>query len=78
MVFMYLKALFWNVQGIGNDPTIARIKQLVRLYKISLIAVFEPMLAPEKVEFITHKLKFCFSFSNTSSSIWLFAKPGFH
>lgn len=35
------------------------------------------MLAPEKMNLLKRRLKFRFSFSNASSSIWLFAKTAY-
>lgn len=74
---MAVNFLYWNVRGIGNDPTLARIKQLVKLHHISFIAIFEPMIALEKIALLSKRLKFLFSFSNHCSTIWIFAKAAY-
>lgn len=74
---MAVNTLFWNVRGIGKDPTVNRIKKLLKLHDISFIAVFEPMLAMDKIQLIARKWKFKFNFTNSQSTIWIFAKAAF-
>lgn len=41
---MSIKVLFWNLRGIGNLPSLSRLKLLIRTHGISLIALFEPWM----------------------------------
>lgn len=69
-----MKALIWNVRGIQNTPSIARLKLLIKKYSISFLAVIEPKAAVAKIGSFKKKLHMNGYLVNSPSKarIWIF------
>lgn len=39
----------WNIRGIGHSPSLARIRQLIRIHKCSVVGILEPMIAATRI-----------------------------
>lgn len=66
-----MKAIIWNVRGIGNKQTVARVRRLCRRYHPSFLIIIEP-----KVELNEYVMKnnfgFCNVMKNCNNHIWFF------
>ena len=67
-------ALFWNIRGVCTSRR--RIKRLIRLNNVSVLAVFEPMVSFDQVLDFQKQIKFegCLSFP--FNKIWLLWRHG--
>ena len=52
------KSLFWNVRGLDNSITIARLRKLRLLHKFSLLGVCEPKMDASRFDWIRQRLGF--------------------
>ncbi|XP_027169490.1 uncharacterized protein LOC113769223 [Coffea eugenioides] len=66
-----IKAMFWNVRGVDNALTIARLRKLKRMHQVSLLAMCEPKAGRERLDFIRNRLGFRHAISNDESRIWV-------
>ncbi|PKU68715.1 threonine dehydratase [Dendrobium catenatum] len=66
-----IKALIWNVRGIGGKESIARVKNLSRMHNIKLIVLIEPLIASGKISSTASKLGFSNYVANCSNKIWI-------
>ena len=66
-----IKALFWNVRGVDNALTIARLRKLKQMHKISLLALCEPKVGRVRLDIIRQKLGFPKAVSNAESRLWV-------
>ena len=71
-----MKILVWNARGLGNRPTIRRLRYMVKLYGPSLIAVLEPFISCDRGPNIMSSLGFDHFVSNSdgNAKIWIFSK----
>ena len=67
-----IKLLFWNARGVGNKPTIARLRKLCRLNSLSLVVLCEPLLGLSQLDSVRVRLNFPYGLANTESRIWVF------
>lgn len=67
-----IKTMFWNVRGIGNAPTLSRLKKLCKLHSLSLLALCECMIDRSRLDDIRQKLKFQHAVANVYRCIWVF------
>ena len=63
--------LFWNVRGIGNDASLARLKRIVKKHSVGLVALLEPFLDPEGISSIIISLGFGGGSANISGKVWI-------
>ncbi|CAK9156071.1 unnamed protein product [Ilex paraguariensis] len=45
--------LMWNVRGAGKDSLRSRVKKLIVMNKVCLLAVIEPKMAPTKLRYFS-------------------------
>jgi hypothetical protein len=69
--------LFWNVRGIGNDASLARLKRIVRKHSVGLVALLEPFILPEGITSTVLSLGFGGGFANVSGKIWILWSKSF-
>src|SRR4051794_15074863 len=69
--------LVWNIRGIGNNPSIRRLKKLFRSNTLSYAAIFEPKVDQTNLNDIMFKLKCDGAFSNDEGNIWILWKSHF-
>lgn len=72
--YLMISILFWNIRGVGNSPSIRRLKKLVISMNISVIALQEPKIQGSNIEDLCRKLNFREGFSNISNKIWIMWK----
>src|SRR5574338_19470 len=63
--------IFWNVRGIGNDASLARLKRIVKKHSVGLVALLEPFLGPESISSTVLSLGFGGGSANVSGKIWI-------
>lgn len=39
-----IRFLFWNLRGISNSSTLKSLKKLIRIRKVQMVIVIEPMV----------------------------------
>src|SRR4051812_44169286 len=69
-----MKALVWNIRGIGNRPSVTRLKRLIKMHKVTLYAILEPKISKENLSYFQRKSNCKGAFSNEKSTIWVFWK----
>ncbi|KAI0504038.1 hypothetical protein KFK09_014985 [Dendrobium nobile] len=67
-----IKALMWNVRGIGGKDSKNRVKNLCRIHNIKLLILSEPMINADKIVETARFLGYNSSFANCSNKLWLF------
>ena len=67
-----IKSLIWNIRGIGQSPSVKRLKSLIKHHHLKLICVLEPFLLLAKLDATRIRLGMDFSFASDSGKIWLF------
>jgi hypothetical protein len=63
--------LFWNIRGIGNEASAARLKRIVRKHSIGLVAILEPLVGSGEISKTVLSLGFGGALSNASGKIWI-------
>lgn len=74
---MDFTSLIWNARGIGNPPTQRHLDYLCHSHNIKIVAVLEPMTAPNPY-FFGRRLGFSQVLSNQSNKIWCFGHHHMH
>ena len=67
-----LNTMIWNARGIKNSDTRSRVKALIKLHRLNLCAILEPLIPVSDLLSTRLKLMFASSLSNNRSTIWLF------
>src|SRR3954467_14352047 len=73
-----MNLLAWNIRGIGNIPSIRRLKKLFKNQSLCCAAIFEPKIDSIHLDEIKFRLKCDGSFSNIEGNIWLLWKFDFN
>lgn len=68
----------WNINGISNGPSLRRIKKIIKIHQVSVIALLEPMISAEAILELKTKLQCQGCLANSTSKIWLLWKEGIH
>ncbi|KAL2223898.1 UNVERIFIED_CONTAM: putative mitochondrial protein [Sesamum indicum] len=68
------RRLFWNVRGIGNDPTQRVLNRVRKQHHLDFLAIMEPMISLEG-RFMARRLGFKEVVSNCVNQIWFFWGP---
>ena len=63
--------LFWNIRGIGNDPSISRLIRLIKKHSIRVVALLEPLVDKDVMPQLLLRLGFGGGLSNSSNKIWI-------
>src|SRR4051812_10546629 len=66
--------LVWNIRGLANKPSLTRLRKLMKLHNIEVLAILEPKVTKGTIEDYEFKLNCVGSFSNREGNIWLFWK----
>ena len=68
--------LIWNNRGIGNNPSISRLRQLIQSHSISIVAIQEPMVDSSEIAAVSHRLGMQNDITNGSevAKIWILWK----
>ncbi|KAL0907216.1 hypothetical protein M5K25_025770 [Dendrobium thyrsiflorum] len=66
-----IKALIWNVRGIGGVASKARVRNLCRIHDIQILVLMEPMISIDNLDRTATRLGFTMSFANCSNKIWI-------
>ncbi|KAI0530973.1 hypothetical protein KFK09_000522 [Dendrobium nobile] len=69
---LMVKALLWNIRGVGGSLSKDRVKNLCRIHDIQMLVLIEPLIAASKIDSVKHYLGFDFFFGNCNNKIWLF------
>jgi hypothetical protein len=69
--------LFWNIRGIGNEASVARLKRIVRKHSVSLIAILEPLVDSGDITKVVLSLGYGGALSNVSGKIWILWSKSF-
>ena len=57
-IFLLMKDIIWNASGVGNSPTVRRLKYLVKTYCPLMVVVMEPLVHVGRGE----RIKACLGF----------------
>ena len=60
---------FWNIRGISRAPNLKRLRKLVKLYSVSLVAICEPKTSLLNLDSIHVKVGMDLAVTNQSSSV---------
>lgn len=66
--------LIWNIRGVGNAPSIRRLKKLVSTNEVVFFTILEPKIYNEDILAYENKLRCTGSLSNPQNTIWIFWK----
>ncbi|KAL0923122.1 hypothetical protein M5K25_007168 [Dendrobium thyrsiflorum] len=66
-----IKALIWNIRGIGGAASKARVRNLCRIHDIQILVLMEPMISTDNLDMTAARLGFTMSFANCSNKIWI-------
>ena len=66
LLFYLMKKIIWNARGVGNRPTVRRLKYLANVHKPNMIAVLEPMVDVSRSEDLMRVLGFDKFYSNNA------------
>ena len=71
-----MKKIIWNARGVGNRPTVRRLKYLVILHRPYMLAVLEPMVDVSQSDDIMREMGFDKFYANNGcvAKIWVFRK----
>ena len=66
-----MNIIAWNVRGLGNKPTMRRLKRIFKSKKICFAAIFEPKIENSMIKKCMLSLK-CVNYAyNDEGNIWL-------
>lgn len=70
-----MKALYWNIRGIANSPSILALKRLIKLHSPDFVFIAEPWMnfdsfPPTWLHRLDYKLFFCNSRTNKIPNLW--------
>lgn len=54
-----------------NTPTLEGLKKLLRMYNVCLLAIMEPMMGSQQLDFFKEQFRFSHVISNAESKLWL-------
>ena len=72
-----INCLTWNMRGIADAASFRRLKRLVKVHKIHLLVILEPMVDNSKLLNFQLSLQFHGSCCNTAGKIWCFWMDSF-
>lgn len=64
--------ILWNIRGISDRGSFARLKALIRSYRCPLVAILEPFVDADQIGSYALRLGFSFYACNSNSKIWVF------
>ena len=67
-----ISALFWNIRGISRGPNLKRLRKLIKLYSIQLVAICEPKVDLDRINEFRMKLGMDCCVANQWGSLWVF------
>ena len=54
--YLMINFLFWNIRGVSHAPNLKRLRKLVKMHSISLVAICEPKTAIVNMDMIRLKV----------------------
>lgn len=71
---MICKTIIWNARGVGNKPTIRRIKKMIKEHNIKILVILEPMLSQSRLASTSFNIGLPNSVSNADKhgKVWIF------
>ena len=69
-----MKLLVWNIRELAKNPSIRRLKKIIKSKSTSVIAIFEPKVTVGNIRDFEFRLNCVGSFANSENNIWLFWK----
>ena len=67
-----IKMLFWNIRGVSRALNLKRLRKLITLYSLQLVAICEPKADLERIDSIRLKLGMDCCIANQWGSLWIF------
>lgn len=66
------KWILWNIRGISDRGSFARLKAMISEHRSPLVVIIEPLVAADRIA--NYALRLCFSYytSNPTGKIWVF------
>src|SRR4051812_5333823 len=74
LYLIMINLLSWNIRGLGNSPSLRRVKKLIKTHKIDCFAIIEPKIKAATPKDYEVKLNCSGSFANNEGNIWVFWK----
>src|SRR5436190_3880723 len=66
-----MNIIAWNIRGLGNKPSMRRLKRIFKTKKLCFAAIFEPKIDNSMIKHCMINLQ-CTDFAcNTEGNIWL-------
>ena len=72
-----IRFLFWNIRGVLHAPNLKRLRKLVKMYSISLVAICEPKSHLLDMDTIRVKVGMDFVVANRWGSVWVLYQSAF-
>src|SRR3954468_8823148 len=66
-----MSIISWNARGLGNKPTMRRLKRLFKSKHLCFAAIFEPKIDNDKIKQCMLSLKCVGCAFNSEGNIWL-------
>lgn len=73
-----MNVIIWNVRGLGNSASLARVKKLVIDHSPYVLAIIEPLMDSSNLMRYCHRLGHDNAHSTTTGKLWLFRKHSSH
>lgn len=67
-----MKLIAWSIRGLANNPSIRRLKRLIKVQNILCSANVEPRVTKGSIKDYEFKLNCMGSISNHEGNIWVF------
>src|SRR4051812_11092394 len=71
---MIMNLLVWNIRGLGNSPSLKRLKKIIKTNNINLFSIIEPKIKPESLKEYVYKLNCFNAVTNQEGNIWVLWK----
>lgn len=69
-----IRATLWNIRGIMNNPSIRRLKKLIKTHRLSCFAILEPKSSANNIKNYQRMFSCTGACSNDKGTIWVFWK----
>lgn len=72
-----MNLLAWNIRGIANNPSLRKLKRLLKSNRVGCFAIIEPKISPSSLRDYNYKLTCVYAISNQEGNIWMMWKSNF-
>ncbi|XP_070032638.1 uncharacterized protein [Nicotiana tomentosiformis] len=66
-----ISVIFWNIRGVNTKKALPRLKTLIAIYNVELVAILEPFASINQIKRCRRFLGYQHCVSNTNCQIWI-------